>query len=143
MVCLLAGCASEPRELAYMNAGTERHNAGDDVGALANYDRAIQTNPKCGYCYFLRGRCKFDKGDYAGAVKDCTDALANYTQETDRGYWNRTKKDFDAEVLCRRAVARIKLGDKAGGLADYQSALELCPNDSGLKKQVESLKSSS
>src|ERR1043166_1930531 len=61
-----------PREdaNAYNNRGNAKDAKGDLDGAIADYDRAIELDPKYASAYYNRGDAKDDKGDLDGAIAD-------------------------------------------------------------------------
>jgi serine/threonine-protein kinase len=122
----------------------------DYSGAIADYDRAIALNPKCGGYYSNRGEAKY-------TLKKVPEALADYNKciELDPGnaqaYFNRgTLKilcltnyteaitDFtkaielhsdphEEDIFLWRGNAKLQLKDYAGAIVDYSKSIELNP----------------
>jgi tetratricopeptide (TPR) repeat protein len=88
--------------------------AGDNTGALAEFDRAIQADPSLAEAYNNRGAIRLALGDTKGAFTDYSAALS-------------LKPNY-AEVFNNRGAARQSLGDMDGALADYDRAVALKPN---------------
>ena len=89
---------------------------GDLNGAIADYDRAIQLNPKFAVAYCNRGVAKVQKGDLDGAIADCDKAI-QLNPKLAEAYW----------AYCNRGVVKERKGDLNGALADYNQAIELNP----------------
>jgi tetratricopeptide (TPR) repeat protein len=47
-----------------------REYKGDLAGAIADYDRAIELDPRLAFAYRNRGNARLKKGDLAGAIAD-------------------------------------------------------------------------
>src|SRR5437763_8310728 len=60
---------------AYSNRGIAKQAQGDLSGAIADYTRAIELDPKYTKAYTNRGIAKEDKGDMDGAMADYTRAI--------------------------------------------------------------------
>ncbi len=66
-----------PREdaSAYNNRGNAKKDKGDLDGAIADYNRAIELDPKYASAYYARGTAKDAKGDPDGATADFNRAI--------------------------------------------------------------------
>ncbi len=104
-----------PVELAgaYDLRGNLFDDQGDLVRAIADYDRAIRTNPNFSQAYNDRGIARHDKGDYDGAIADYNRAI-------------KLKPDF-AQAYNNRGIAYHKKANDAQAIADYSKAIELNP----------------
>jgi len=111
-------------------------------GALADFDRAIELDPKNAVAYYNRGHAKWVKKDAAGALADCNRAIEldpKYAEAYfERGTLKGRTKDIDGAIadLTRaieskpnytlayynRGIAKKAKGDKAGADADFKSA---------------------
>ena len=80
---------------------------------IADYNRAIELNPKSAAAYGSRARAKYELGDYDGAVADYSRAIA-------------LTPDFESNYFYR-GRAKSELGDHDGAEADRKRALELDP----------------
>jgi len=130
-----------------VNRGIEKAKNGDLDGAIADFNRAAEVDPKNDAPYYNRAQAKRMKNDSAGAIADYTKAIelgstnpaaynnrANVRAETnDRdgaiADYTRAielKPDY-ARAYYNRAVLKKEKGDKAGADADYKKARELDP----------------
>ena len=120
---------------------------GNDKGAIADYDRAIQLNPSYIDSYVKRGRTHTFSGNYRQAIIDYDKAIQLNPNYTD-AYVNRGRVYFilgdnqsaildysqairiepdyvDAYVM--RGIARSELGANQAAIADYDQALKNNP----------------
>ena len=95
--------------------GLAKSDKGDLDGAIADYTRAIELDPKYASAYHNRGIAKSDKGDLDGAIADYSGAI-----ELD--------PKFSAPYQGRGKARRIK-GDLDGAIVDYNRAIELDPKN--------------
>lgn len=63
-----------------ITSGNQKANRGDYDGAIADYTRAINLNPKYSTPYYLRGNAKFNKEYFIGFTVDYKLAANNKTQ---------------------------------------------------------------
>ena len=61
--------------MAYCNRGSAKNSSGDYAGAIEDYTKAIELDPKFAVAYCNRGNAKDSSGDYAGAIEDYTKAI--------------------------------------------------------------------
>jgi serine/threonine protein kinase len=102
----------------YDKLAKQKSDLGDHPGALADYDRAIELNPKSAITYYNRGLLKHKKlDDYQGALADYNQAI-KLNSKSAITYYNRG------------LLKHKKLGDYQGALADYNQATKLKPNNS-------------
>ena len=99
----------------YYNRGIAKQVKGNLDGAIADYDRAIELNPRYAHAYTNRGRAKRVKGNLDGALADYDRAI-----ELDPD---------DVRAYCNRGFAKWTMGHLDDALADYDRAIELDPND--------------
>ncbi|MCV6603384.1 MAG: tetratricopeptide repeat protein, partial [Cohaesibacter sp.] len=113
------GTSPAKQSEVYVQEGEEKRLAGDYSGAIADFNVALQLDPKdfSTDAVALRGRgyAKMMLRDFAGAIDDFNVAL-----ELD---------PKDAFALSRRGAAKRKLGDLSRAIADFNVALELDPKD--------------
>src|SRR4029453_9697806 len=134
---------------AFLNRGSARRFNGDRNGAIADFSRAIELDPKSVSPVYNRGITRLQKGDYERAITDLSRAIelspntADYYN--DRGLAKLRKQDNDgaladftraieldpksALAYRNRAVARNIKKDADGALADYNRAIELDPKN--------------
>ena len=120
----------------------------DYVGAIADYDKAIQLKPDYAEAYNNRGLAKHELGEHAAALIDFGEAI-QLKPGLSVAYNNRALAksalgdlraaiaDYDeaiqlnandAVVYKNRGVAKGKLGEHAAALADYDKAIQLKPD---------------
>lgn len=97
-----------------VNRGIEKGKKGDLDGAIADFNRAIELNPKNDAPYYNRAQAKWLKKDAAGA-------LADYTRAIELGSTNPAAYN-------NRGNARAENNDRDGAIADYTRAIELKPD---------------
>jgi tetratricopeptide (TPR) repeat protein len=140
--------ASEEADENLVNRGIEKAKNGDLDGAIADFDRAAERNPKDDAPYYNRAQAKSLKKDTAGAIADYTKAIrlgstnpaaynnrGNARAETndregaiaDYSRAIKLKPDY-ARAYYNRAVAKKEKGDMAGAEADLKRAQKLDPN---------------
>ncbi len=99
--------------LFYFNSATEKYNAGDNYGAIADYTKAIEINPRYANAYINRGNAKNNLEDYYGAIFDYTKAIEINPR--------------DANAYGNRGIVKDNLEDYYGAIADYTKAIEINP----------------
>ena len=109
-----ASSTSEQSGEDLVNRGMEKAKNGDLDGAIADFDRAIELNPKDDAPYYNRAQAKRLKNDVAGAIAD-------YTRAIELGSTNPAAYN-------NRGNARAENNDRDGAIADYTRAIELNPN---------------
>jgi tetratricopeptide (TPR) repeat protein len=97
--------------------GIEKGKKGDLNGAIADFNRAIELDPKDDGAYYNRAQAKWLKKDSAGAITD-------YNRAIDLGSTNPAAYN-------NRGNARAKNKDLDGAIADYTKAIELKPDYAG------------
>ncbi|PYJ14104.1 MAG: hypothetical protein DME93_00955 [Verrucomicrobia bacterium] len=141
-----------------VNRGIEKAKNGDLDGAMADFDRAIELNPKDDAPYYNRAQAKRLKKDTAGAVADYTRAIelgsTNPAAYNNRGNARSENNDRDgaiadytraielkpdyARAYYNRAMAKEANGDKAGAEADFKTAAKLDPKLASEKSAADS-----
>jgi tetratricopeptide (TPR) repeat protein len=107
----LLGKAPRPDPEAVLAAADSKKAAGDYEGAIAEYDKVIETDARSARAFAGRGLARYKKGDLAGALADCGRAL-----------------ELDPDCVAAyetRGLARESSGDVAGAKADYGKSIEL------------------
>ena len=90
-----------------------RLRKGDADGAIADYSKGIELNPRAFLGFYNRAFARKHKGDLDGAITDLTAALEINSTDVDARY--------------ERAVLRAAKGDLDGALADFAKVIELNP----------------
>jgi tetratricopeptide (TPR) repeat protein len=106
--------ATEESDENLVNRGIEKAKNGDLNGAVADFNRAIDLNPKDDAPYYNRAQAKRLKKDVAGAIAD-------YTRAIELGSTNPAAYN-------NRGNARAENNDRDGAIADYTRAIELKPD---------------
>jgi tetratricopeptide (TPR) repeat protein len=101
---------------SYTVNGSSEQGKGDYDGALADFNRAIELDPKNYGAYLLRGQVKTNQGDYDGAIADFNQAFA--------------LNPSDGAVYGNRGAAKVMKGDLDGATSDLNQALALDPKNS-------------
>ena len=99
----------------YFNRAFDKAENGDHYGAIADYTKVLEIDPKDEVAYYNRAISKDEIGDYYGAIADYTKAIEinpNYKS----AYKNR---GIDKEII----------GDLKGACADWQKASQLGDQD--------------
>jgi tetratricopeptide (TPR) repeat protein len=133
--------------LAYNNSGFARKANGDLDGAITDYTKAIESDPRYALAYYNRGVARHDKGDLDGAIADYTKAIEidprDASAYNNRGFTRKAKGDIDGAIADytraieiapgdalaynNRGFARKANGDLDGAIADYTRAIEIAP----------------
>jgi tetratricopeptide (TPR) repeat protein/predicted Ser/Thr protein kinase len=107
----LANLAPNANDLLWL--GTARHQTGDFRGAVAEFTRVLELDPKYEAAYERRAFTRQALGDFKGA-------LADYTKVVEL-------LPGDSSGYAHRAVVRRDLGDLEGAMIDHDKAVELNP----------------
>ena len=96
-----------------INRGNAKDDKGDSEGAIVDYTRAIELNPKYAAAYYNLAYTKQAKGDIDGAIADYTRAIELNPK--------------DAVAYNDRGVTRQQKYDFHGAIADFDHAIKLNP----------------
>ncbi len=97
----------------YYNRGIDKYDAGDYSGAISDYNKAIEINPRYAKAYNNRGNAKSKLGDNSGAISDYSKAIEINPR--------------DAYAYINRGYAKDELKDYYGAISDYNKAIEINP----------------
>lgn len=100
-------------EEAYFNRGYAKYEKYYDDGAIADYSKAIEINPKNKLAYAYRARIKEEKNDSDGSIADLSKAI-----ELDSKY---------AYAYNARGIIKKHKKDLDGAIADFNKAIEIDP----------------
>ncbi len=95
----------------YDAQGYEKYLRGDYDGAIADYTKAIELNPRNAKAYFNRGNAKGKLEAFYAAIADYTKAI-----EINPRY---------ADAYTGRGILKFVLGDRSGGCTDAREAESL------------------
>lgn len=143
----LTACLSDA-ESKY-NSGTEKFNAKDIEGALADFNEAIRLDPNLALAYLNRGAVYISKGAFDAGIADETKALElklPRVEDTASAHTNRavayaSREDYDKAIADANEAIKLKAdyakayfarggsyankGDKEAAIADFNKVLEL------------------
>ncbi len=105
--------------LFYYSRGNGNAKTRDYSGAIADYNKAIEINPRYAEAYNNRGLAKHKLKDYDGAISDFSKAI-----EINPRY---------GDAYTNRGLAKDKLGDKKGATVDYNKAVEILRQGIGMQ----------
>jgi len=95
----------------YYNSGLDKYDQQDYKGAILDYTKAIELNPKDSEAYYNRGTAKHKLQDYRGATQDYNKAIELNPK--------------DSEAYYNRGLAKILLEQKDNSCLDLSKAEEL------------------
>jgi tetratricopeptide (TPR) repeat protein len=98
----------------YNSRGLRREQNGDLRGAIADFGKAIQLDPRFGAAYVNRGFALYAAGDFGPAISDLSRAI---------------ELDPIALAYHDRGLARTQIGEIEGAIADFNKAIELGGED--------------
>jgi len=110
-------CNSSKTAKEYFESAIIKGRSKDYKGALTDYNKAIEINPKLVIALNNRGNIKSDLKDYEGAISDFNKALVI------------NPKDIFA--YSNRGLAKAKIKDYSGAISDFTRAISLDPKDIG------------
>lgn len=129
---------------AYLERGVAHHYLGEDDAALADFNQAIELDPRLAAAYSARGSIFRARGDFKRAMEEFTKSInieSNVNAYYERGetyeslgehqkaiddYDKAVQELADAPFVYRaRALAKRNLGDDAGYRADRDKAKSL------------------
>lgn len=134
---------------AFIHRGLGREARGDLDGAIADFTRALELDPKSIFALNNRGRVKQAKGDLDGALSDFSEAIGidpiyadawyNHGRaERDKGDLNAALTDYNRtlnldpkflDTYIRRGNIKKAMGDFDGALADFRRCEKLADPD--------------
>jgi len=152
LFCVLPVHGQTPTTAAdYYNRGNLRAQQSDYDGAISDYTRAIEIDPRNVDAYTNRGNSRATKHDLDGAISDYTNAIEINSRFApayyNRGLAREGKNDSDgaiadftkaieidpryAKAYTHRGFSPVLKTDTAGALSDLNKAIEINPNLAG------------
>ena len=142
------------RAKPFYESGTARAGQGDYEGAIADFTKAIETDPKNPIAFAARGNAKTNIGELEGAIADFSRAIeidpARRVPYINRGVAKVDKGDLDGAIADysksivldpknvtayrNRGCARQQKGDIDGARSDYQQALQLATDEGAYQR---------
>ncbi len=111
-ILILASCTSKREKAIVLNkSGIHKMNDNHIKEALADFDKAVQTDPTFDQAYYYRGNMKFSLTDYQGALADYTKAI-----ELNPGFM---------DAYCNRAQVYQSIDQLDKACPDWKKAKEL------------------
>jgi tetratricopeptide (TPR) repeat protein len=98
----------------FVHRGNLHHRAGRYVEALADFDRALELDPRNPFAFLLRGGTRRAKGNTAGAVSDFSRAIELNPRV--------------ADAFLGRGLARLSLGQADEARQDFARAVAVDPD---------------
>lgn len=134
---------------AYTGRGYYYLEEGKHTQALADFDKALEINPKNSRALYNRGNIFFDTGDYEKAIRDYSNALdlklinpnVYYNRGisySELGMLDKAIRDYTmalkiepgkSDVIANRGTAYAKKGDYENAIKDFTEAIKIDPND--------------
>jgi len=99
--------------LGYMNSGKTKLEKQDYRGAISDFTKAIEIDPKNATAYSMRGGAKGELKDNRGAISDLSKAI-EYEPENPTFY-------------LARGSMKIEIEEYSGAISDYNKVIELDP----------------
>ncbi len=150
LVVILTACVSEQKTNNLEARGIEKYKKYDYRGALVDFDKHIEQNPKDTSAYLYRASAKAMLNDYKGSLidnskaieLDSTSQLALYNRALDKtelednqGAINdlttliNLKPDNLSEIYQKRGSIKQQMYDDKGAINDLSKAIELDPTN--------------
>ena len=104
---------------ALYESGVRKVNGGDLEGAIADFTKAIELDPKNINGYNNRGHVRLLQGNLDAAIADYSQAIVLNPK--------------DPSAYCDRASAKVSNGDFKGAIVDSDKALALAPDDAEVR----------
>jgi|688.fasta_scaffold93826_6 tetratricopeptide (TPR) repeat protein len=101
----------------YFEKARNKSLKGDERGAILDYTKAIEFNPKNSSAFSQRGFLKKRLGDYRGAILDFNKCIELIQVDT----------AYTIYILSNRAFAKEDIKDYQGAILDYNKCIELNP----------------
>lgn len=99
----------------WIDSGNAKYRKGDLAGAIADFSKAIELDPKSVDARCFRGLARLESGDRDGAIEDYSKAI-----ELDPKF---------APAYASRGLAKNAKEDYDGAIEDFSKAMELDPKD--------------
>ena len=94
----------------YYNRGIKKYDRGDYYGAISDYTKAIEINPRDADAYYNRALAKDDLKDIYGAIADYTKSI---------------EISPAADAYLNRSLLKEEIGDLYGACFDAKKAINL------------------
>ena len=148
LMLVLVGTVQDAPEL--VRRGMDKFVKRDYAGAIEDFSRAIELDPKEWRIYGLRAEARKEAGDLDGAILDATKAIelnpSHPLAYASRASARNLKKDYDGAIqdysealrlaprnsdhYVNRGAAKLAKEDFTGAIDDFKKALEINPKES-------------
>ncbi len=139
---IFASCGEDKEALKekkaekYFKKAMQLAEESDYLEALKFFDSALKLKPDDELAYFNRAVIKHNLGKYKDAIKDYTKAISlmhegggeGEGESKDEGGGHGEEHNPKAEAYNYRALAKMKLEDYRGAIADFGEAIKLDAN---------------
>jgi tetratricopeptide (TPR) repeat protein len=105
---------NEDDDQAYFKRAVTRSELDEPEGAIADYTRVIQINPKHDIAYNNRGLLRYQMGNREGAIADFNRAIL--------------VNPSNSIAYCNRGVVRSEMGNLMGAVEDFSGAVQVSPS---------------
>lgn len=102
--------------------GISRFSKGDNEGAIADFNKAIELNPRMTEAHLNRGKARRAKGNLDGAISDYETAIELDSRMTSNN------RDI-TQAYTNRGFIRANQFDLEGAIADFDKAIKVSPSD--------------
>ncbi len=144
----------------HIKRGYARYCQNDYMGAISDYSKAIEIDPKNEEAFYYRGYARNELNDYEGALQDfdkvielndkysgiynnrgiAKDRLMNYSGAIEDYTKAIEINSKDANAYYNRGYDKYRFKDYLGAIEDYTKALEINPKLDYIKKDIENAK---
>jgi tetratricopeptide (TPR) repeat protein len=112
IILFLSSCSNSNKESSELfKIGMAKFAHQNHKEAIADFDKAIEINPKFAKAFCFRGSAKYLSGDVKGAIADFDNAIKLDSKDNLSYY--------------RRGLAKYDIGDKNGARLDLEKADKL------------------
>ncbi|MBE9033423.1 hypothetical protein IQ266_27205 [filamentous cyanobacterium LEGE 11480] len=105
---------NEEDEQAYFKRALTRSELDEPKGAIDDYTRVIQINPKHDTAYNNRGLLRYEMGNREGSIADFNRAIL--------------VNPGNSIAYCNRGVVRSEMGNLMGAVEDFSDAVQVSPS---------------
>jgi tetratricopeptide (TPR) repeat protein len=120
--------AQNPNQAVAYNLRAQSHWYGGSLGgAIADYSRALELNPKDVSAFLGRGQVFMERREFDRAIEDLDAAMGSIDSVPGAdAVW---KAEFEAFARNGRAASYAGLGDFGRALEEFGKSVELCPEN--------------
>ncbi|MBZ9786995.1 tetratricopeptide repeat protein [Psychroflexus sp. CAK57W] len=108
-------CKHNKTAKEYFDDAVLKENNKNYKGAIADYDKSLEINPKSVKAYNNRGNVKSSLKDYKGAISDFNKAIAINPK--------------DVFAYCNRGIVKTKMKNYDGAISDFNKAISIDSKD--------------